>query len=194
MSLSIRVTKGDRGFQGAKGDKGDIGATGLQGAKGDKGDIGATGLQGAKGDKGDTGATGLQGAKGDKGDTGATGLQGAKGDKGDTGATPSLTPEAWQDLTLATNWTQSSNPTAQYRKLLPYLIEVKGLITKSSALVAGEVVATLPVGYRPTQNKNFVCYASNSYSRIQLDSTGQIKVTIAGSNFSAGLDFIFGLG
>ena len=85
--------------QGAKGDKGDTGATG---AKGDKGDTGATGakgdkgdpftyadftseqlaaLKGAKGDKGDPGATG---AKGDKGDTGA------KGDKGDTGATPNI--------------------------------------------------------------------------------------------------------
>jgi hypothetical protein len=56
-----------RGPAGAKGDKGDTGATG---AKGDKGDTGATG---AKGDKGDTGATG---AKGDKGDTGAKGTDG----------------------------------------------------------------------------------------------------------------------
>ncbi|MEG7486842.1 YadA-like family protein [Enterobacter hormaechei] len=62
------------GADGAKGDKGDTGATG---AKGDKGDTGATG---AKGDKGDTGVTG---AKGEKGDAGATGM---KGDKGDTGA------------------------------------------------------------------------------------------------------------
>ena len=66
--------KGDTGATGAKGDKGDTGATG---AKGDKGDTGATG---AKGDKGDTGVTG---AKGEKGDAGATGM---KGDKGDTGA------------------------------------------------------------------------------------------------------------
>lgn len=62
------------GADGAKGDKGDTGATD---AKGDKGDTGATG---AKGDKGDTGVTG---AKGEKGDAGATGM---KGDKGDTGA------------------------------------------------------------------------------------------------------------
>ena len=73
--------------QGAKGDKGDTGATG---AKGDKGDTGATG---AKGDKGDPFTyadftseqlAALKGAKGDKGDTGA------KGDKGDTGATPNI--------------------------------------------------------------------------------------------------------
>ena len=79
--------------QGAKGDKGDTGATG---AKGDKGDTGATG---AKGDKGDPFTyedftveqlAALKGAKGDKGDPGAkgdTGATGAKGDKGDTGAT-----------------------------------------------------------------------------------------------------------
>ena len=150
-----------------------------------KGDTGATGAAGAKGDKGDPGATGSAGAVGAKGD---------KGDPGATGATPSLAPEAWQDLTLATNWSQSSGSTAQYRKLLGSLIEVKGLITKSSALAAGEVVATLPSGFRPTQTRYFICYGSNSYSRIQLEPSGQIKVTIAGSNFSAGLDFMFGLG
>ncbi|WP_267130351.1 YadA C-terminal domain-containing protein [Enterobacter hormaechei] len=49
---------------------------GTDGAKGDKGDTGATG---AKGEKGDTGATGM---KGDKGDTGAQGIAGRNGRDG----------------------------------------------------------------------------------------------------------------
>ena len=59
---------------------------GLQGAKGDKGDIGAPGATGPQGPKGDTGATGATGPQGPKGDTGATGATGPQGPKGDTGA------------------------------------------------------------------------------------------------------------
>ena len=70
----------------------------------------------------------------------------------------------------------------------------KGLIIKSSALVAGEVVATLPIGYQPTQIRYFIYHGSNSYARVQIEPTGQIKVTIAGSNSTSGLDIIFGLG
>ena len=81
------ATQGLVGATGAKGDKGDLGATGLAGATGAKGDLGATGLAGATGAKGDLGATGLAGAVGAKGATGATGATGAKGDKGDLGAT-----------------------------------------------------------------------------------------------------------
>ena len=103
-------------LQGAKGEKGDTGATGPQGPKGDPGTTGPTGPQGPQGDpgeKGDTGATGPAGAdgvtptigangnwfigttdtekpsrgeKGAKGDTGAQGPQGEPGEKGDPGA------------------------------------------------------------------------------------------------------------
>ncbi|AUV58853.1 F-box and FNIP repeat-containing protein, partial [Bandra megavirus] len=50
-----------------KGDKGDIGDTGLKGDKGEEGDIGDTGSKGDKGEKGDIGDTG---SKGDEGDIG----------------------------------------------------------------------------------------------------------------------------
>lgn len=103
-------------LQGAKGEKGDTGATGPQGPKGDPGTTGPTGPQGPQGDpgeKGDTGATGPAGAdgvtptigangnwfigttdtekpsrgeKGAKGDTGAQGPRGEPGEKGDPGA------------------------------------------------------------------------------------------------------------
>ena len=60
-------------YNGAKGDKGDDGAPGEKGDKGDDGDDGAPGEIGDKGDKGDSGAPVEKGDKGDKGDSGAPG-------------------------------------------------------------------------------------------------------------------------
>lgn len=75
-----------------------------RGAKGDKGEPGATG---AKGDKGDPGA------KGDKGEPGSPGAKGDKGDKGDTGATPNLTIGAVTTLGAGENATASITGTAE---------------------------------------------------------------------------------
>ncbi|EMF0809046.1 YadA-like family protein [Enterobacter hormaechei] len=86
------------GADGAKGDKGDTGATG---AKGDKGN---TGVTGAKGEKGDAGATGM---KGDKGDTGAQGIagrngrDGADGHNGKDGVTTTVTQRQLDTATQA---------------------------------------------------------------------------------------------
>ena len=76
------------GSTGAKGDKGDKGATGPQGPQGDKGATGARGPQGIQGNTGATGPQGPQGktgATGPQGNTGATGPQGPQGSKGDPG-------------------------------------------------------------------------------------------------------------
>ena len=115
-AVSTYVTAHKEELKGAKGDKGDIGATGAKGEKGD------TGAKGDKGEKGDTGATGANGItptlkvgststgnagtnasvtmtdnnsvytlnfvipKGEKGDTGAKGEAGVKGQDGVKGA------------------------------------------------------------------------------------------------------------
>ncbi|MEP9170338.1 YadA-like family protein [Enterobacter hormaechei] len=74
---------------------------GTNGAKGDKGDTGATG---AKGEKGDTGATGM---KGDKGDTGAQGIagrngrDGVDGHNGKDGVTTTVTQRQLDTVTQA---------------------------------------------------------------------------------------------
>lgn len=116
--LTVPVTKGDTGPQGAQGIPGPMGATGMTGAQGDPGSqgpvgsTGATGPQGAKGDKGDVGSTGpagsqgiqgLQGVKGDTGSPGAKGDTGATGPKGDTGATGPAGPAGTTDYTQLTN-------------------------------------------------------------------------------------------
>ena len=115
-AVSTYVTAHKEELKGAKGDKGDTGATGAKGEKGD------TGAKGDKGEKGDTGATGANGItptlkvgstttgnagtnasvtmtdsnnvytlnfvipKGEKGDIGAKGEAGVKGQDGVKGA------------------------------------------------------------------------------------------------------------
>jgi hypothetical protein len=103
-------------------------------------------------------------------------------------------PQVWQDIPLVSGWSNYAtgfiNP--QCRKLVGDLIEVRGTIKKSTALVANEVVATLPVGYRPPATMHFITWASNGYSRLQVDSNGAMKL-ISGNNIGLGLNFIFGL-
>ena len=65
--------KGETGAKGEKGDKGATEATGPQGPRGVKGDTGATGPQGPQGVKGNTGP---QGPRGPQGQTGTAGKDG----------------------------------------------------------------------------------------------------------------------
>lgn len=72
-------------LKGPKGEKGDTGEQGPQGEQGEKGPQGPQGIQGETGPQGPQGIQGLQGEQGEKGVQGETGPQGPKGDKGDTG-------------------------------------------------------------------------------------------------------------
>ncbi len=117
------------------------------------------------------------------------GLQAALDDK------VSGSPGTWQDLVLASGWTlyATGYTTPQCRKLTNGLIEVKGIIKKSTALVANEVMVTLPVGYRPTEIMLIATYASSGTSRLQIETNGAIKV-LSGNNGGVGIGFVFGLG
>ena len=103
-------------------------------------------------------------------------------------------PETWQDIPLALSWSNYGTDyvSAQCRNLVGSLIEVRGTIKKSTTVVVNEVVATLPIGYRPSATMYFITWASNGYSRLQVDSNGAMKL-IAGNNIGLGLNFIFGL-
>jgi hypothetical protein len=118
-----------------------------------------------------------------------SGLQAALNDKA------SVFPGTWQDLILVSGWTlyATGYTTPQCRKLANGLIEVKGVIKKSTALVFNEVIATLPVGYRPTEIMLIATYASGGTSRLQIETSGAIKV-VSGNNGGVGIGFIFGLG
>jgi hypothetical protein len=106
----------------------------------------------------------------------------------------SIFPEAWQDLALASGWSlyATGYTTAQCRKLTPTLIEVKGAIKKSSALVANEGVVTLPIGYRPAEIMLLATWASGGTSRIQVETSGVVRL-VSGNNGGMGLNFLFGI-
>jgi hypothetical protein len=102
--------------------------------------------------------------------------------------------DAWQDLPLSANWSNYAIgfTTPQSRKLLSNLVEVKGVIKKSTALVANEIITTLPVGYRPAEIVLLATWASGGTSRIQVEPSGVIRL-VSGNNSGVGLNFFFGL-
>lgn len=104
-------------------------------------------------------------------------------------------PEAWQNIPLSSNWANFGTgfATPQCRKLVGNLIEVKGTIRKATAVIANETIATLPSGYRPTDTRYFTTWSYNGYSRLQVEPTGEIKLSISGSNPNTALNFVFGL-
>jgi len=101
LELKIRVSrdgaKGDRGergftgltgnqgFTGLTGERGFTGLTGNQGLTGLTGNQGLTGLTGNQGLTGLTGERGFTGERGDRGDIGLTGERGDRGDRGEIG-------------------------------------------------------------------------------------------------------------
>ncbi|MBW4568049.1 MAG: hypothetical protein KME31_08500 [Tolypothrix carrinoi HA7290-LM1] len=103
-------------------------------------------------------------------------------------------PTAWQNLSLNTGWSNygTGYTTPQCRKTIGDLVEVKGLIKKSTALVANEIITTLPVGYRPSEIMLLATWAGGGTSRIQVEPSGVIKLA-SGNSSGVGLNFFFGL-
>jgi hypothetical protein len=103
-------------------------------------------------------------------------------------------PNTWQDLSLSTSWSNyaSGYSTPQVRKYPNGIIEVKGIIKKSSALVANEIICTLPTGYRPTEIMLLATWASGGTSRIQIETGGAIRLN-SGNNTGVGLNFLFSI-
>jgi hypothetical protein len=82
--------------------------------------------------------------------------------------------------------------TAQCRKYASGLIEVKGILKKSSTLVSNEIMCTLPVGYRPSEIMMLATWASGGTSRITVEIGGAIRLN-SGNVGGVGLNFFFGL-
>ncbi len=106
----------------------------------------------------------------------------------------SIFPEAWQDLALASGWTlyAAGYTTPQCRKYTNGLIEAKGILKKSSALVANEIMCTLPAGYRPSEIMMLATWASGGTSRITIETGGAIRLN-SGNAGGVGLSFFFGI-
>lgn len=83
-------------------------------------------------------------------------------------------PGAWQNLSLISGWSNyATNSTPQCRKLIGDLIEVRGIVKKSSALVANEVIAALPINYRPSQTMLIATWGG-SIRVTNMDSQGAV--------------------
>jgi hypothetical protein len=69
---------------------------------------------------------------------------------------------------------------------------MKGILKKSSTLVANEIICILPAGYRPSQIMMLSTWANNGTSRITVETGGAIRLN-SGSAGGMGLHFFFGL-
>ncbi|MGY1896214.1 GDSL-type esterase/lipase family protein [Nocardia gipuzkoensis] len=84
----VQGAQGPQGVPGEPGADGAPGATGPKGDPGEPGEQGPQGIQGIQGIQGPAGPAGADGAPGATGATGATGPTGPKGDKGDPAVIP----------------------------------------------------------------------------------------------------------
>lgn len=85
------------------------------------------------------------------------------------------TNETWHALPLVNGWVNfSAALPAQYRKNVDGTVQMRGVIKTGAG-----TVATLPVGYRPTQQVNIGLKSNNdanSYSWLQILTNGVIQV------------------
>jgi hypothetical protein len=114
---------------------------------------------------------------------GRRGPRGLQGPAGPAGAVATIEP--WQALAFAGSWTNyaAGYVTGAYRKDQLGQVHVRGLVAKlGSAAVSGDVIATLPAGYRPPLRMIFPGGSggpTDVYGRIDVLANGEI-VWIAG--------------
>lgn len=121
-----------------------------------------------------------------RGGTGAVDAATARGNLGIAAAT-------WTTLTLQNTWTSVTGKPVQYAKLSNGDVKIIGEISKALKPTVGEVIATLPVTFRPQQNLRFYLgdSSANSQPYIEINSsTGQLiygnigTIPVTTNNFS----------
>jgi len=98
--------------------------------------------------------------------------------------TASVTLPLWETLLLQNSWI-NYNPgytSAQYTKTKTGIVLVKGLVHRSNTgnAVSGELIGTLPVGYRPDAAGSllFGTLSSDTASRVDVSSSGAITIVV----------------
>jgi len=139
----------------------------------------------ARGRRGPLGAMGVDGPAGPQGPKGDTGSAGATGPTG-----PASSPEGWKTLDLVGSWVilGSQWATAQYRREPAGRVSIRGVVTKGGGVpVEGDVIAILPVGYRPVMDEVFGAMTGNYAvgGRVDITTAGQV-VWIAGATGASG--------
>lgn len=81
--------------------------------------------------------------------------------------------QGWTGLSFGSGWTSPSY-TASYRKNFDGLVSLKGVVQKSTN--SSGTVATLPVGYRPSQSLFINVNVNGAINLIEIATDGQITV------------------
>lgn len=91
-------------------------------------------------------------------------------------------PPETVNLTLATGWTVNTGfgPNLQAKKDATGLVSIAGVVAKTTSVVAGEIIATLPEGMRPSNRCLFSVTGPNYVpSEIEVTALGEIKIRTA---------------
>jgi hypothetical protein len=92
--------------------------------------------------------------------------------------------EAWISPTLLSGWVSYGTPVeaAGYRKTPAGEVQLKGTI-KNGTATTGTTIFTLPVGYRPANQRDFVTVeGGNMAARIYVNSSGNVNIAGVTSN------------
>ncbi|NCQ53944.1 hypothetical protein COV88_02685 [Candidatus Saccharibacteria bacterium CG11_big_fil_rev_8_21_14_0_20_41_19] len=85
----------------------------------------------------------------------------------------------WSSFSMQNNWVNYGYEynTQGYRRTKDGVVMLKGLIKRSGTITSGEIIATLPVGYRPSETLLFQTQTNpNVGSRVDIKANGDIAV------------------
>lgn len=84
-------------------------------------------------------------------------------------------PVAAQNYSYGTGWSQYSPTFAATYRRMDKLVVLSGLVART--VTTGTLIATLPAGYRPPATRLFGCQSSQGYTRIDINTSGQVLLT-----------------
>lgn len=94
---------------------------------------------------------------------------------------PTLYVPAWTAVTFENSFSDYNAATHQpcaYLKDSSGFVRLRGLFKRASAALLTNVF-TLPSGYRPAKSTNFAAMANGKFARIEIDTSGQLRVVSA---------------
>ncbi|MFZ1301178.1 MAG: hypothetical protein WAQ27_01185 [Candidatus Microsaccharimonas sp.] len=107
--------------------------------------------------------------------------------------TGSLSIPFWSPLVLSGDWTQyggTAYASAEFSRTSTGLVVLKGLVKKSTTAANGDIIATLPPGYRPTGRLVFGTATNpNATGRVDIDTDGNV-ILVAGDAGYFSLDTV----
>jgi len=97
----------------------------------------------------------------------------------------------WANLNLQNGWTayNSGYSTPSYIKTSDGIVALRGLVSNAGSPTDGQIIATLPEGYRPSGSLIFpASTAPSSYARLDINANGDIVYRTGGSSSWISLD------